>query len=162
MVEPIGLRTTKQWMQLQNQICKISEFYPTPGAEVKNQEVVSIHNDLPYAMFRVESKLIPAETEVNGFCTHKQDFENLWAVFKEWDLDVNTQEVILFWSKTHYAKVWAKLLSFGMPRMVLMICPRGTYERSINTKWVKGEGIGELADRLHAEACFRPEVMKKS
>lgn len=112
-------------------------------------------------MLSVECKKIPKPLEVNGFYTHKNDFENLWAVFNEYGLDDTTQEVILFWLKTHYKKWWAKPLSLMAPKMLIMVCPKGTYESTVIEKWEPGQSIADLSETVNAEICFLDKVMQK-
>jgi hypothetical protein len=61
------------------------------------------------------------------------DFQHLLAAFKERTISKD-EEVIIVWTRKHYKRKLTKLLSFSMPKLQVMICPKGAYELMINPK----------------------------
>lgn len=86
------------------------------------------------------------------------DFLHLWAAFNKRGIGQN-EEVIIFWSKNHF-KSYAKILSVFMPKLWVMICPKGAFELMTDPNF-KPELGGEArwnAQRSIAE--WKSEVMK--
>jgi hypothetical protein len=116
------LRTDNDWKALEGDACRVIEF--RPFAYVEGETVTSLDRTFPYASVELECTKLAGETV--GFITHKTDFKNLWAAFKERGVEPD-EEVIIFWSKKHL-KGYAKLFSVFMPRLWVMICKQGAYE----------------------------------
>jgi hypothetical protein len=95
--------------------------------------------------------------DIRGYITHKMDFEHLWAAFKDRTVKED-EEVIIYWTKKHY-KGPAKLLSAFMPRLWVMICPKGAFELIINFDY-KPELTGEARwNAMKPIIDWKPEVM---
>lgn len=158
----VGLRSDKQWSQLEGHLCRITGFMPVMRSEIKNGEVVGGDRQFPYAGFSIESRRIPKGLEVMGFCTHKLDFENLWDVFNSGYLDTDTEEVLMFWSRKHYNSTAFKLLSTMSPKMVIMVCKKGTFATANNHTWPKGEKLSTMLERYNPHMVWAPDAMRSS
>jgi len=121
MAETI-LRKDSEWSVIDGEPCKVIEF--TPSAIIKNGRVVALNKNEPYASVVLECKKLSQQTK--GFIYHKMDFQHLWAAFKERGVREN-EEAIIFYSKKRL-KSYAKLFSVFMPRLWVMICPKGAFE----------------------------------
>lgn len=81
----------------------------------------------------------------------------MWAAFRERTVGQD-EEVVIFWSKRHY-KSYAKLFSFSMPRLWVMICPKGAYDLIIDRNF-KPELSGEARPKATLPIVqWKPEVM---
>ncbi len=138
----IALRRDNEWSTIDGEPCKLIEF--TPLASVENGKVVASNKTEPYASVIFECKKLTQQTK--GFIYHKMDFQHLWAAFKERGIKQN-EEVIIFYSKK-YLKSYAKLFSAFMPRLWVMICPKGAFELMTNP---------ESRPELQGEARFLAE-----
>ena len=153
MAETI-LRKDSEWSVIDGEACKVIEF--TPFAKIENGKIVAPNKTEPYASVILECKKLPQNAE--GLITHKLDFQHLWTAFKGRGVGQN-EEVIIFWSKKHL-KSYAKMLSVFMPKLWVMVCPKGAFELMTNPK-SRPELQGEarfLAERPIAE--WKPEVME--
>lgn len=148
------LKTDRDWSVVDSEPCRVIEF--VPAASINNGEVVAINKNVPHASVMLECKKLPQQNK--GFITHKIDFENLWAAFKERGVSKD-EEAIIFYSKNHL-KSYAKILSYFMPKLWVMVCKKGAFELMTNPKW-KPELKGK--ERWNAEKPiveWKPEVMK--
>jgi len=148
------MRKDSEWSVIDGEPCKVIEF--TSLASVENGKVVAINKTEPYASVIFECKKLPQQTK--GFICHKMDFQHLWAAFNERGVKEN-EEVIIFYSKKHL-KSYAKLFSAFMPRLWVMVCPKGAFEL-ISDPNSRPELQGEarwLAMKPIAE--WKPEIMK--
>lgn len=118
----ITLLRDADWKPIEDCACRVTEFNPL-GSRVEDGEIISTPN-CPYASVNLECSKLPQEAV--GFICHKLDFLNLWTAFHVRGVAPD-EEVIIFWSKRHL-KWFAKLTSFFMPRLCVMICPKGACE----------------------------------
>lgn len=149
-----ALRKDKEWSIIDGEPCRVIDFIPT--AKVENGQVIASNKTEPYASIVFECKKLPQQTK--GLITHKMDFLHLWAAFKERGIEQN-EEVIIFWSKKHL-KSYTRLLSVFMPKLWVMICPKGAFELMTDSNF-KPEVSGET--RWNAQRPifeWKPEVMK--
>ncbi|HEY5614491.1 MAG TPA: hypothetical protein VIL52_00580 [Bacteroidota bacterium] len=130
------IKKDKEWSMLEDEPCRVSNFIPS--ASVKNGEVISSNNTEPYAEVMLESKKLSRQTK--GYITHKIDFLHLWSAFKERGVGQN-EEVVVLWSKKQL-KNYAKIFSLFMPKLWVMICPKGAFELMSDSNW-KPELSGE-------------------
>jgi len=114
----------KEWSAVDGEVCKVIEFSPLVTSINESNQVQNGSKSLPYAVITIECKKLDSITR--GYITHKIDFGNLWVAFNERYLDAN-EEIIVVWSKNNY-KRGVKLLSGFMPKLWVMICPKGAYE----------------------------------
>lgn len=148
------LRKDSEWSMVDGEPCRIIDF--TPFAKLENGQVVAQNKTEPYASIVFECAKLSQQTK--GFITHKMDFQHLWKAFKERGVEPN-EEVIIFWSKKQL-KSYAKILSIFMPRLWVMICPKGAFELMSNPNFRPklGGEAGWKAQRPIVE--WKPEVMK--
>lgn len=149
-----SMRKDSEWSVIDGEPCKVIKF--TPLAKIENGKVITANKIEPYASVVFECKKLPQQTE--GFICHKMDFQHLWAAFSERAVKEN-EEVIIFYSKKHL-KSYAKLFSAFMPRLWIMICPKGAFELMTNPQSrpdLQGEARF-LAERPIIE--WKPEVME--
>ena len=149
-----ALRKDSEWSVVDGEPCRITDFIP--AATIEKGKVIAPNRTEPYASVVLECKKLSQQTK--GFITHKMDFQHLCAAFKERGVGQN-EEVIIFWSKK-YLKNYAKILSVFMPKLWVMICPKGAFELMTDPNF-KPELGGEArwnAQRPIVE--WKPEVMK--
>lgn len=133
----INLRKDAEWSLIQDELCLVTDFSPLMGSVVKNKTVISLVTTEPYASINIKCVKVSQEVKVTGFITHRQDFENLWIVFKDRQIDYEKEEVLIYWSTKHYRYKIFKALSIVMlkvlnasnlPKIIVMVCPKGTYK----------------------------------
>lgn len=120
----IVLIKDKEWSFIDGKPCRVTDFAAI-GAFVDASGVV--HTDsstIPYAVIIIEC--VKFGKNVTGYITHKIDFKNLWLVFKDRPHNDN-EEVIIFWTKKYYKRAFRLFYGF-MPRLRVMVCPKGAYE----------------------------------
>jgi len=115
-----------QWSATDGEVCRVIDF--TPMASIKEGKIFATDKSTPYASVVLECKKLPPETK--GFITHKVDFMHLWLAFKERGIGQD-EEVLIFWTKKHYRKIY-KIFSAFLPRLWVMICPKGAFELQTN------------------------------
>jgi hypothetical protein len=94
---------------------------------------------------------------ITGYITHKMDFQHLWAAFKE-RMVREDEEVIIFWTKKHYKR--GVFFSAFMPRLWVMVCPKGAFELMTNNTY-KPELTGEARwNAMKSIIAWKPEVME--
>lgn len=129
------LRKDKEWRLIDGELLLVTDFSPLMGSTVKDGVAISSVSDVPYASISIESKKIKEKT--TGFITHKEDFINLWSAFKEIGINQGNEEVLIYWTTKRYNNIIAKILSsflLGLlgstpfPKIVVMVCKKGTYE----------------------------------
>lgn len=120
-----GLVKNSQWSAIDGELCLITNFHPMLGSKVENGVVFSVDKTIPYASVSLTCRR--ATETITGFITHKLDFQNLWAVFEERGLG-DREEALMYWTQTHYTNFVARLLSASMPKVIVMVCKKGTYE----------------------------------
>ena len=150
----ITLLKDSQWCLVDGEICRVLDFIPM--GLIKNGKIMSLNRSTPYASIHLECKKL--SDKITAFITHKMDFTHLWMAFKERTIQQN-EEVLIIWSKKHY-KSYAKLFSTFMPRIWVMVCPKGAFELYTDPSY-RPELQGEA--RWNAQkpiADWKPEVMK--
>lgn len=165
------LRKDGDWAVTEGFPCRVIEFSPLARVEdiklglphpnqnsfanVTSSDVASVRS-LPYASVTLECARIASKCK--GLITHKLDFVHLWLVFEEREIK-DDEEVIIFWSKK-YLKWYAKLLSWFMPRFVVMVCKRGAYEL-LNDPDCRPELRGEARwIALRSIETWQPQVIQ--
>ena len=128
--------TSRQWSLVDGEACRATDFVPL-RATVKDGKVqilpwmnpflalaCALRGLYPYALVTLECKKIIGR--VTGCVTHGVDFANLWAAFKERGISEN-EEVVIFWTIKNYKSPY-RLLAKYLPRMRVMVCPKGAME----------------------------------
>lgn len=157
----ITLLKDKQWAKLDSELFKITDFIPMLGSKVKNGVVMSVDKTTPYASISIEFSRVNKDVELTGFITHKLDFANLWSAFKDREINDDTEEVLAYWTKRHYSNKAATLLSRVMPKLLIMVCPKGMYESIAGPfDWhTDNEGMA-MVYALESINWWKPELMK--
>lgn len=153
------LLSDKQWSRIDGELCRVMEFTPMMGCSVENGMVIDkLKGATPYASVTLECETLKEKT--TGYITHKVDFKNLWEVFNNRTISTQSEEVLLYWTKKHYSNVISKILSFSMPKVIVSVCPRGTYERSYGVKLVPGDEAMVVVCILMPRFYRKPDVIK--
>jgi len=130
----IILRKDKEWSLIDSELCLVTDFSPLAGSTVEDGIVISPEKNVPYASTILECKR--TDEKITGYICHEIDFLHLWAAFRERRIDEEKEEVLIYWSAKHYTNIIAKMLSAPMlfllggtplPKIVVMVCPKGTY-----------------------------------
>jgi len=130
--DELSILRNKEWDIIKDQWLRVIEFVPM--GKIENDEIIAV-SGMPYASLKVECKNFPQN--VNISITHKIDFKNLWAAIKE--RPSNENEEVLIMCPPKYSKKVFKLFKPAMPKMVVMIYPKGSFEKFTNPEWRKGE-----------------------
>jgi hypothetical protein len=138
---------------IDGELCRVRAFNAL--AEVTDGRVSTVSRGEPYASIVIECDR-PREV-VTGLITHRDDFVHLWSAFNERGVR-DDEEVIVVWSRRDLKKT-ARLVSMFMPKLCVMICPKGAFELMTDRNF-KPELTGR--ERWEAQAPiaeWRPEVM---
>ena len=147
-----------EWSVIDSEICRVTDFVPL-GSSVQDGKVIAFDMTTPYASIVIECKKIPQK--ITGFITNKLDFTNLWNAFKERGINKEKEEVIIIWSRKHYKSKIAKLLSATMPKIFVMVCPKGTYESCPGGgKWSSRDEALLIVYSLESLSWWIPDVIK--
>ena len=150
MRSEITLLKDSEWAKIEGEICRVIDFNPLvvfKDGKIKRVDV------MPYASITFECKKV--QGEITGFINHREDFQHLWTAFKERGIK-NNEEVLIIWSRNHYTFKWLRLVSFLLPKLRVMICPKGAFELITNPK-----NRPELSGEARAKASL-PIVDLKS
>ena len=142
-----------QWSLIDGEFCRVIAF--TPLGLIKDGKVLSLNKTTPYASITLECRKLPEK--ITGFICNKMDFIHLWSAFKERGVKQD-EEVLIFWSKKHYKKLY-KIFSAFLPRLWVMICPKGAFELETNPGYrpeLKGEARWNASKPI---TDWKPEVM---
>lgn len=132
-----SLLKDSQWSVIDGEFCRVLDFIPL--GLIRNGKVLNSDKSTPYASVTFECVKLPTRT--TGFISHSVDFMNLWRAFKERTIQQN-EEVIISWTRKHYKYKFLQYVSLFMPKLWVMICPRGAYELHTNPGYkpeLKGE-----------------------
>lgn len=158
-----------EWSAIDGEVCRMLKF--TPIVETVDGRVEVSNLNTPYASVVIECPLVNGK--INGFITHKIDFAMLLAAFNKPsqipgvrleislnpDQEMPDHEVWIIWTKKRY-KLMAGFIKAILPRLNVMVCPKGAYEIATNPSY-RPELTGEarfLAQR--PLIIWTPEVMK--
>ena len=151
----IVLLKNSHWNIIDGEPCRVIDFVPM--GVIKDGKVLSLNKTTSYASVRLECSKLSGR-EITGFICHKLDFIHLWKAFKERGIKPN-EEVIIYWSAKHYKNKLYKFLSFLMPKLWVMICPKGAFELITNPN-LKPELTGEARAKAELPIMdWKPEVM---
>ncbi|MFC1987293.1 hypothetical protein ACFLVH_01945 [Chloroflexota bacterium] len=154
----IVLIKDKEWSVIDGEPCRVTDFATLGSFVDTNDKVSSFNKTIPYACITFDCKKLGSN--VRGYITHKVDFKHLWAAFKERQLKED-EEVIVFWTKKHYkARSWIgkKLYSAFMPKLWVIIYPKGAYELMVYPELVAK--TPRWYDTMKIIIDWKPEVME--
>lgn len=152
----IALIKDREWSVIDGEACRVIDFSPLGSLIDINGKLLSTDKTMPYACITLECEKLG---HIRGYITHKMDFAHLWAAFKERTVKED-EEVIIFWTKKHYkGKGYARLFPKFMPKLWVMICPKGAYDL-ITKQNFKPEITGEARAKATLPIVeWKPEVM---
>lgn len=155
----IVLIKDKEWSVIDGEPCRVS-YFGTLGALVDiNGKVHSLDKTTPYACLTMECKKLGKN--ISGYITHKEDFQHLWAAFKERKVR-DDEEVIIYWTRKHYkvhSWIGEKLYSALMPKLWVMVCQKGAFELIVDPNF-KPELTGEARwNAMKPIVDWKPEAM---
>lgn len=145
-----------EWSAIEEQYCRVNHF--TPFAIVESGKVKASSSTLPYASLLVECPKVFKEASMP--VVHKQDFRNLWEVFREIDsIDTKNMDIIVIHAPLKRRGL-AKLFSGILPSLVIQVHGKGFFKR-LDNKPGKGnvEAWFESLKPI-AEWDARPEGLK--
>lgn len=151
----VTLIKDNEWSEIDGEPCRVINFVPL--ATVKNGKVVALNKTTPYASVTIECKKLRGK--ITGFICHKMDFMHLWLAFKERGI-TQDEEVLIFWSKKNYRNIVYKIFSAFMPRLWVMVCPKGAFELKVDPGY-RPELTGEARfSATRPIVDWKPRVMK--
>jgi hypothetical protein len=155
----IVLLKDKEWSVIDGEPCRVIDFGPLGSYIDASGKVQSMDKTTPYASVTMECKKLGKN--IRGYITHKMDFQHLWSAFKERTVKED-EEVIIMWTKKHYkVRSWVgrKLYSAFMPKLWVMVCPKGAFELMVNSDY-KPELTGLARwNAMKPIIDWKPEVM---
>lgn len=150
----VTLLRDKDWSLVDGEICKIIAF--TPLASIKNGTILKIDHSTPYASITLECKKVP--DTIKGFITHKDDFENLWKIFKERGVS-SREEVLVVWSTKHYKFKFLRSFSPFFPKLRVMVFPKEAF-KLINNPNLEPKLTGEARAKATLPILdLKPKIM---
>ena len=152
----IILLKDKDWSRIDSEPCRVNHFSPLVSRVDADGKVHSMDISTPYASIDIECRKLGKN--IRGYITHKIDFQNLWVAFKDRKLKED-EEVIIFWTKKNY-KRGVKFFSSFMPKLCVMVCPKGAYELIVDQNY-KSELTGlERWNAMKSIVEWKPDVME--
>ncbi len=146
----------REWGVIDGEPCRVTDFSPLGSMIDTSGKTQSVDKTTPYACITMECKKFGKDTR--GYISHKMDFEHLWAAFKDRTMKED-EEVIIYWTKKHYTRP-SNLFSAFLPRLWVMVCPKGTFELIIDLEY-KPELTGEARwNAMNPIIDWKPEVMR--
>ncbi|MCI0707166.1 MAG: hypothetical protein L0Y80_06770 [Ignavibacteriae bacterium] len=150
----IALLKDSDWSVTEGEVCRVIDF--VPQGFVKDGNIKALDASTPYATVALECRKFP--DRITGFITHKVDFIHLWNAFKGRGVKEN-EEVLISWYKKGL-KTFAKVFAPFMPKLVIMICKKGSYEL-LNNPNFKPELRGEARYNAYKPIVeWKPKVME--
>lgn len=144
------------WKVVDGDVCRVVDFIP--NGTVCDGRVEIFSKSIPYASVLLRSIKFPGKG-IKGFITHKLDFVHLWKAFKERGVK-HDEEVLVAWGGGRYRNRFYKLLSFMLPKLWVMVCPKNAFE-VITDKSYRPELTGEARAIAGSPIIdWKPEVMK--
>jgi hypothetical protein len=100
-------------------------------------------------------------SEIRGFISHKLDFQNLWSAFYDSALDPAHEEVVAYWSRSHYRSILARVVAYAMPRLIVMICRGGSFDTLSDGRPWPGEESGMvMIHALESRKWWKPDIVR--
>lgn len=148
----IVLWKDSEWSVIDGELCRVNRFSPLGSIVDEDGQVNAMNKTTPYASITFEcSKL---GKNITGYITHKEDFQHLWAAFEERTVKED-EEVTIIWTKKHY-KRGIKLFARVMPKLWVMIKPKGAYDIMVNPN----DGTIHSYQEWVTIAGWKPDVME--
>ena len=147
------------WGVVAEEPCRVVQFNPScyikDGKFLKNK---TLKPYAPYATVLLET-LMSSDT-IKGYITNKTDFTNLWKVFQERTVKED-EEVIICWTIQNYRYTWLKYLSVLLPKLWVMIFPKGHLEFMADPNWQPESGKRPSAEEMLVPiVSLKPAIME--
>lgn len=150
----LSLLKDSEWSVIAEEPCRVIQF--TPLSWIKEGKVCGTKT-LPYASVILECKKV--SNTIKGYITNKTDFIHLWKVFKERTIKEN-EEVIVVWTIEHYKHKWLKYFSVFLPKLWVLIFPKGHLEFMADPNWQpESNGRPSYEEMLSPIASWKPKIM---
>ena len=155
----IVLLKDSEWSAIDGELCRVTSFDPLGSLVGTDGKVHAMDKTTPYASVTIECQKLGKN--ITGYITHKMDFQHLLGAFKDRKVK-DDEEVIICWTRERYkvhSRIGKKLYSAFMPKLWVMVCPKGAYDLWIDSNY-KPELWGEA--RMNAMMPiteWKPEVM---
>jgi hypothetical protein len=153
----IVLWKDSEWRQIDGEICRVTDFGTLGSFIDANGNVHAGTKTMPYGSITLECRRFG--TNVTGYICHKMDFQHLWAAFRERKISKD-EEVIIVWTRKEYKWKVTRLLAIFMPKLQVMVCPKGAYELMTDSNY-KPELSGTARwNAMRPVIRWKPQVMK--
>jgi hypothetical protein len=156
----IVLIKDREWSVIDGEPCRVTSFGTLGSLVDVDDKVHAMDKTTPYASVTMECKKLGKN--VTGDITHKEYFKYLWMAFKRRKVKDN-EEVIVIWTREHYkVRSWIgkKLYSAFMPKLWVMVCPKGAYELMVDSNY-RPELWGEARwNAMKPITQWKPKVME--
>jgi len=130
----VPLLKDNEWSVIAEEPCRVLQFDPLSW--IKEGRICGTKT-VPYASILLECKKVP--DRILAYVTNKIDFIHLWRVFKERTVK-ESEEVIVLWTIEHYKLKWLKYFSVFLPKLRVMIFPKGHLEFIADRNWQPESG----------------------
>ncbi|MDD4874658.1 MAG: hypothetical protein PHE15_06785 [Dehalococcoidales bacterium] len=127
-----------KWEEIQGIFCKVLQFVPL--TIVESGKVQELSDNSPYASLIIECPNLFKEAYM--FVFNKEDFLNLWEVFKE--RGVEDQEEVLVVYDPFKGSIISKLFSRTVPSLLIQIYPTGSLIAIRDFYSIKNELVGKV------------------
>ena len=156
----IVLLKDSEWSAIDGEPCRVTSFDPLGSLVDIGGKVRAMDKTTPYASVAVECKKLGKN--VTGYITHKEDFKHLWLAFRDRKVK-DDEEVIICWTRERYkvhSSVGKKLYSAFMPKLWVMVCPKGAYDLFVDSN-CRPELWGEARwEAMKPITQWKPEVIE--
>jgi hypothetical protein len=156
----IVLLKDREWSVIDGELCRVTDFGTLGSLIDVDDKVHAMDRTTPYGYVTLECKKLGKN--VTGYITHKEDFKHLWMAFKRRKVADN-EEVMVIWTREHYkvhSWIGKKLYSAFMPKLWVMVCPKGAYELMVDSNY-RPELWGEARwNAMKPITQWKPEVME--
>lgn len=147
----ITLLKDNEWSKIDGVPCRVIDFVPM--AKIENGKITTINTWTPYASIHMECKGV--KEKIIGFITQKNDFEALWAAFKERAISDN-EDVIVVWTTKRYKNKLLNLYTAIWPKLLVLVCSKGAFKLVTDLKGLIGETRTKATSPI---VWWKPEVM---
>jgi hypothetical protein len=145
---------------VESKFCLLKNFIPFSGCKVQNDfSVIGYSYPFPYANIEFFCKNFNNGKILSGTINHKIDFTNFWDLIKFRKIDESKEEVVFWYTGKNYKNFFIKLTSSFMPKFIIAVIPKGTFDRIAN--YDLGEELFTNLFGLDPISFRVPDVMNK-
>lgn len=175
----ISISSNKDWGGIDDALCLLEKrFNVWHCVSVKNNKVIKdpLYSDGDvYSSLGIKCEKISngAKNYISALIYNEIDFINLWHAFKDcginWD-DISqekTQEILIYSTNNHYKNKLSKYTKINIggiyllpkPRLIVMVCKLGTYEKYKNLILPKDKKARILINEIDPLFIWVPDEM---